>query len=288
MAYKECNNERETTVHIPTTTLHNGVKMPMIGLGVYKAKEGDEVKQAVKTALEVGYRSIDTATVYENESGVGEAIRESGIPREDLFITTKVWNDDQGYEETLEAFEKSLKKLQMDYVDLYLIHWPVRGKYVDTYRALEKLYEEGKVRAIGVSNFHKHHLELLLPNCKVKPMVNQVELHPMLTQFELCNYCQDEQIQMEAWSPLMRGGEVFQHPIIQAIANKYEKTPAQVILRWDIQSGIVTIPKSVTPSRIKENFTIFDFALTEEEIRQINTLNRDLHVGTNPDKYDTL
>ncbi|WP_242785067.1 aldo/keto reductase [Bacillus cereus] len=275
-------------MHIPTTTLHNGVKMPMIGLGVYKAKEGDEVKQAVKTALEVGYRSIDTATVYENESGVGEAIRESGIPREDLFITTKVWNDDQGYEETLEAFEKSLKKLQMDYVDLYLIHWPVRGKYVDTYRALEKLYEEGKVRAIGVSNFHKHHLELLLQNCKVKPMVNQVELHPMLTQFELRNYCQDEQIQMEAWSPLMRGGEVFQHPIIQAIANKYEKTPAQVILRWDIQSGIVTIPKSVTPSRIKENFTIFDFALTEEEIRQINTLNRDLHVGTNPDKYDTL
>ncbi|HDR7756903.1 aldo/keto reductase [Bacillus cereus] len=275
-------------MHIPTTTLHNGVKMPMIGLGVYKAKEGDEVKQAVKTALEVGYRSIDTATVYENESGVGEAIRESGIPREDLFITTKVWNDDQGYEETLEAFEKSLKKLQMDYVDLYLIHWPVRGKYVDTYRALEKLYEEGKVRAIGVSNFHKHHLELLLTNCKVKPMVNQVELHPMLTQFELRNYCQDEQIQMEAWSPLMRGGEVFQHPIIQAIANKYEKTPAQVILRWDIQSGIVTIPKSVTPSRIKENFTIFDFALTEEEIRQINTLNRDLHVGTNPDKYDTL
>ncbi|OPD51798.1 aldo/keto reductase [Bacillus thuringiensis] len=275
-------------MHIPTTTLHNGVKMPMIGLGVYKAKEGDEVKQAVKTALEVGYRSIDTATVYENESGVGEAIRESGIPREDIFITTKVWNDDQGYEETLEAFEKSLKKLQMDYVDLYLIHWPVRGKYVDTYRALEKLYEEGKVRAIGVSNFHKHHLELLLSNCKVKPMVNQVELHPMLTQFELRNFCQGEQIQMEAWSPLMRGGEVFQHPIIQAIATKYEKTPAQVILRWDIQSGIVTIPKSVTPSRIKENFTIFDFALNEEEIRQINTLNRDLHVGTNPDKYDTL
>ncbi|WP_242237315.1 aldo/keto reductase [Bacillus cereus group sp. BfR-BA-01316] len=275
-------------MYIPTTTLHNGVKMPMIGLGVYKAKEGDEVKQAVKTALEVGYRSIDTATVYENESGVGEAIRESGISREDLFITTKVWNDDQGYKETLRAFEKSLKKLQMDYVDLYLIHWPIRGKYVDTYRALEKLYEEGKVRAIVVSNFHKHHLELLLPNCKVKPMVNQVELHPMLAQFELRDFCQGEQIQMEAWSPLMRGGEVFQHPIIQAISKKYEKSPAQVILRWDIQSGIVTIPKSVTPSRIKENFTIFDFSLTEEEMDQINTLNRNLHVGTNPDKYDTL
>ncbi len=277
-----------TIMYIPTTTLRNGVKMPMLGLGVYKAKEGEEVKQAVKAALEVGYRSIDTATVYENESGVGEAVRESGIAREELFITTKVWNDDQGYETTLQAFDKSLKKLQMDYVDLYLIHWPIRGKYIDTYRALEKLYEEGKVRAIGVSNFHQHHLEQLLPNCNVKPMVNQVELHPMLAQFELRDFCQNEQIQMEAWSPLMRGGEVFQHPIIQEIAKKYEKTPAQIILRWDIQSGIVTIPKSVTPSRIQENFTIFDFSLTEEEIKQIDTLDRNLHVGTNPDKYDTL
>ncbi|KEK26033.1 aldo/keto reductase [Bacillus gaemokensis] len=275
-------------MYIPTTTLHNGVTMPMLGLGVYKAKEGEEVKQAIKTALEVGYRSIDTATVYENESGVGEAIRKSGIAREELFITTKVWNDDQGYETTLQAFEKSLQRLQMDYVDLYLIHWPIRGKYIDTYRALEKLYEEGKVRAIGVSNFHQHHLEQLLQNCNVKPMVNQVELHPMLAQFELRDFCQNKQIQMEAWSPLMRGGEVFHHPIIQELAEKYGKTPAQIILRWDVQSGIVTIPKSVTPSRIKENFTIFDFALTEDEIKQIDTLDRNLHVGTNPDKYDTM
>ncbi|EOV9526161.1 aldo/keto reductase [Bacillus cytotoxicus] len=275
-------------MYIPTTTLHNGVKMPMLGLGVYKAKEGEEVKRAVKTALEIGYRSIDTAAVYENESGVGEAVRNSGIPREELFITTKVWNDHQGYEETLQAFEKSLEKLQMDYVDLYLIHWPVRGKYIDTYRALEKLYKEGKVRAIGVSNFHQHHLEHLLANCHVKPMVNQVELHPMLAQFELRDFCQNKQIQMEAWSPLMRGREVFEHPIIQEIASKYNKTPAQIILRWDIQSGIVTIPKSVTPSRIKENFTIFDFSLTEDEMKQIDTLDCNVRIGTNPDKYDTM
>lgn len=262
--------------------------MPMIGLGVYKATEGEEVKQAVKTALNIGYRSIDTATVYGNESGVGEAIRESGIAREELFITTKVWNDDQGYETTLQAFENSLNKLQMNYVDLYLIHWPIRGKYIDTYRALEKLYEDGKVRAIGVSNFHQHHLEQLLQNCKIKPMVNQVELHPMLAQVALRDFCQNEQIQMEAWSPLMRGGEVFQHPIIQEIAAKYGKTPAQIILRWDVQSGIVTIPKSVTPSRIEENFTIFDFSLTEEEMKQIDTLDCTKRVGTNPDKYDTI
>ncbi|ENQ3078865.1 aldo/keto reductase [Bacillus sp. WLY-B-L8] len=275
-------------MRIPTTTLHNGVKMPMLGLGVYKAKEGEEVKRAVKTALEIGYRSIDTAAIYENESGVGEAIREFGIAREELFITTKVWNDEQGYETTLKAFDTSLKKLQMDYVDLYLIHWPIRGKYVDTYRALEKLYEEGKVRAIGVSNFHIHHLEHLLANCHIKPMVNQVELHPMLAQFELRNFCLQEQIQMEAWSPLMRGGEVFEHPVIQEIAKKYGKTPAQVILRWDIQSGVVTIPKSVTPSRIAENFHIFDFSLTEEEVRQIDTLDCNKRSGTNPEKYDTM
>ncbi|MDC2863580.1 aldo/keto reductase [Bacillus sp. BP-3] len=275
-------------MHIPTTTLHNGVKMPMLGLGVYKAKEGEEVKRAVQTALEIGYRSIDTAAIYENESGVGEAIREFGIAREELFITTKVWNDEQGYETTLKAFDTSLKKLQMDYVDLYLIHWPIRGKYVDTYRALEKLYEEGKVRAIGVSNFHIHHLKHLLENCQIKPMVNQVELHPMLAQFELRNFCQQEQIQMEAWSPLMRGGEVFEHPVIQEIAKKYGKTPAQVILRWDIQSSIVTIPKSVTPSRIAENFHVFDFSLTEEEMCRIDTLDCNKRSGTNPEKYDTM
>ncbi|CAM4041451.1 glyoxal reductase [Bacillus manliponensis] len=272
----------------PITTLTNGVKMPMFGLGVYKAKEGEEVKRAVRTALQVGYRSIDTATIYENESGVGEAIRESGIPREELFITTKVWNDDQGYEETLIAFEKSLQQLGMNYVDLYLIHWPVRGKYVDTYRALEKLYEEGKVRAIGVSNFHIHHLEHLLANCNITPMVNQVELHPMLTQHELREYCKRKGIQIEAWSPLMRGGEVFEHEIIQSIAKKYGKTPAQVILRWEVQSGIVTIPKSVTPSRIEENFDVFDFSLTEEELSQIETMNCGRRVGTNPDKYDEM
>ncbi|MBO9129793.1 aldo/keto reductase [Bacillus sp. 165] len=271
-----------------TVTLSNGVNMPWFGLGVYKAQEGDEVKRAVHAALETGYRAIDTAAIYENEEGVGEAIREVGISREDIFITTKVWNDDQGYESTLKAFETSLQKLQMDYVDLYLVHWPVRGKFIETYRALEKLYENGRVRAIGVSNFHIHHLEALLDSCNIKPMVNQVELHPMLAQVGLRNFCKENGIQMEAWSPLMRGGEIFQHPIIQQLSKKYEKTPAQVILRWDIQSGIVTIPKSVTPSRIKENSDIFDFTISQEDMQKIDSVNENKRVGTNPEKYDTL
>jgi diketogulonate reductase-like aldo/keto reductase len=271
-----------------TTTLSNGVKMPWLGLGVYKAQEGEEVKRAVRAALEIGYRAIDTAAIYGNEEGVGEAIRETGIPREELFITTKVWNDDQGYESTLAAFETSLRKLQMEYVDLYLVHWPVRGKFEETYRALETLYEDGRVRAIGVSNFHIHHLEALLNGCKIMPMVNQVELHPMLSQVELRNFCREKGIQMEAWSPLMKGGEVFQHPIIQELSQKYGKTPAQIILRWDIQSGIVTIPKSVTPARIKENSDIFDFTISHEDMKKIDSLNENKRVGTNPEKYDTL
>lgn len=270
------------------TTLSNGVKMPWLGLGVYKAQEGEEVKRAVRTALEIGYRAIDTAAIYENESGVGEAIQESGVAREHVFLTTKVWNDDQGYESTLQAFEESLHKLRTDYIDLYLIHWPVRGQYTDTYRALEKLYKDGRVRAIGVSNFHIHHLEELLKGCQIQPMVNQVELHPMLSQLELREFCRQRNIQMEAWSPLMKGGDIFQHSVIQELAQKYGKTPAQVILRWDIQSGIVTIPKSVTPSRIQENSDIFDFTISHEDMKKIDAINKNERVGTNPDKYDTM
>ncbi|GAB6890773.1 aldo/keto reductase [Geobacillus sp. FSL K6-0789] len=266
-------------------TLHNGVKMPWVGLGVYKVKEGEEVKSTVRTALEIGYRHIDTAAFYENEEGVGQAIRESGIPREQVFVTTKVWNTDQGYETTLKAFDASLKKLGFDYVDLYLVHWPVKGKYKETYKALEKLYKDGYVRAIGVSNFQIHHLQDVLADCEIKPMVNQVEYHPRLTQKELLTFCRENGIQLEAWSPLMRG-EILTEPTIVEIGKKYGKTPAQVVLRWDLQHGVVTIPKSVTPARIKENADIFDFSLTDEEMKQIDALNLNKRVGPDPDNFN--
>ncbi|WJQ00801.1 aldo/keto reductase [Geobacillus stearothermophilus] len=265
--------------------LHNGVQMPWVGLGVYKVKEGEEVKSAVRTALEIGYRHIDTAAFYENEEGVGQAIRESGIPREQVFVTTKVWNTDQGYETTLKAFDKSLKKLGFDYVDLYLVHWPVKGKYKETYKALEKLYKDGYVRAIGVSNFQIHHLQDVLADCEIKPMVNQVEYHPRLTQKELLTFCRENGIQLEAWSPLMRG-EILTEPTIVEIGKKYGKTPAQVVLRWDLQHGVVTIPKSVTPARIKENANLFDFSLTAEEMKQIDALNLNKRIGADPDNFN--
>ncbi|QOR85801.1 aldo/keto reductase [Geobacillus stearothermophilus] len=259
--------------------------MPWVGLGVYKVKEGEEVRSAVRTALEVGYRHVDTAAFYENEEGVGQAIRESGIPREQVFVTTKVWNTDQGYETTLKAFDASLKKLGFDYVDLYLVHWPVKGKYKETYKALEKLYKDGYVRAIGVSNFQIHHLQDVLADCEIKPMVNQVEYHPRLTQKELQAFCRENGIQLEAWSPLMRG-EILTEPTIVEIGKKYGKTPAQVVLRWDLQHGVVTIPKSVTPARIKENANLFDFSLTAEEMKQIDALNLNKRIGADPDNFN--
>ncbi|WP_366291357.1 aldo/keto reductase [Paenibacillus sp. AN1007] len=268
-----------------TTTLYNGVKMPWLGFGVFKVKDGDEVVDAVKTAIQAGYRSIDTAKAYNNESGVAQGIRESGIAREDLFITTKVWNSDQGYESTLAAFEESMKRLDLEYLDLYLIHWPVKGKYKDTWRAMEKLHKEGRIRAIGVSNFQIHHLEDLMMDAAVKPAVNQVELHPLLTQTELRNYCSKHEIQIEAWSPLGQGN-LMDHPLLQDIAAKYGKSPAQVILRWDLQNGIVTIPKSVTPERIRANTELYDFELTAEEIEQINGLNEDKRFGSDPDNFN--
>lgn len=268
-----------------TATLNNGVKMPWLGFGVFKVKDGDEVVNAVKTAIEAGYRSIDTAKIYNNESGVAQGIRESGIAREDLFITTKVWNSDQGYESTLAAFEESMQRLELEYLDLYLIHWPVKGKYKDTWRALEKLYKEGRVRAIGVSNFQTHHLEDLLMDATVKPAVNQVELHPLLTQKELRDYCSAHEIQIEAWSPIAKGN-LMDHPLLLDIAAKYGTSPAQVILRWDLQNGIVTIPKSVTPERIHANTKLYDFELTTEEIEQIDALNENKRFGADPDNFD--
>ncbi|PYI51800.1 aldo/keto reductase [Paenibacillus flagellatus] len=269
-----------------TTTLHNGVAMPWLGLGVWRVAEGQEVEHSVRTALEVGYRSIDTAAVYGNEEGVGRAIRDSGVPREQLFVTTKVWNADQGYDSTLAAYDESLRKLGLDYVDLYLIHWPVKGKYKETWRALEKLYADKRVRAIGVSNFHVHHLEDLLQTAGVKPMVNQVEYHPRLAQRPLLAFCKEHGIQMEAWSPLMQGKELLEHELFVELAAKYGKTPAQVILRWDLQNGVVTIPKSVTPSRIRENADVFDFELSAEDVARIDGLNLDRRVGPDPDNFD--
>ncbi|WP_010647928.1 aldo/keto reductase [Oceanobacillus massiliensis] len=268
-----------------TVTLNNGVMMPGFGLGVYKAANDETVVNAVKFAIQNGYRSIDTASYYDNEEGVGQGIRESGIAREDIFVTSKVWNDEQGYESTLEAFDRSLKKLKMDYLDLYLVHWPVRGKYKETWRALEKLYAEGKVRAIGVSNFHPHHLEDLMRDSQVKPAINQVEYHPHLAQLELRDFCEKEHIQLEAWSPLKRG-QLLNEPILTEIAEKHGKSAAQVILRWDIQNNVITIPKSVTKERIIANADIFDFSLTEEDMEKINRLNINDRSGKNPDSFD--
>jgi methylglyoxal/glyoxal reductase len=265
-------------------TLNNGVKMPGFGLGVYKMEDGQSVVQSVNAALKHGYRLIDTASYYQNEEGVGQAIKESGVPREEIFVTSKVWNDQQGYENTLKAFDESLEKLGLEYLDLYLVHWPVTGKFKDTYRALEKIYEDGKVRAIGVSNFQVHHLEDLLKDCKIKPVINQVEYHPHLTQEEVKAFCVRENIQLEAWAPLKRGG-VFGEPIVQELSEKYRKTPAQIILRWDIQHHVVTIPKSVKENRIIENAHIFDFTLTKEEVKQIDSLNRNERSGPDPDTF---
>lgn len=265
------------------TTLHNGVKMPWFGLGVFKVKEGSEVIESVKAALKHGYKSIDTAAVYENEEGVGLAIRESGVPREELFITSKVWNSDQGYESTLKAYEQSLSKLGLDYLDLYLIHWPGKTKYKDTWKALEKLYKDGRVRAIGVSNFKIHHLKDLLSEAEIKPMVNQVEYHPHLTQKELHDFCQQEGIQLEAWSPLKRG-ELLNDPAINEIAAKHQKSPAQVILRWNLQNNVVTIPKSIKEHRIVENAQVFDFELTHEDMKRIDELNINDRIGSDPDQ----
>jgi diketogulonate reductase-like aldo/keto reductase len=273
------------TLHISEAVeLANGVKMPWLGLGVYKAKEGEEVEQAVKAALRIGYRSIDTAAFYDNEEGVGRAVRESGVSREELFITTKVWNTDQGYDSTLAAFEASLRRLGMEYVDLYLIHWPVKGKYKETWRALETLYREGRVRAIGVSNFQVHHLEDLMADAEIKPMVNQVEFHPFLTQETLRAFCRKEGIQLEAWSPLMRG-EVMNVPEIVELSKKYGKTPAQIVLRWDLQHGVVTIPKSVREERIRENADLFDFELSAEDMAKLDALNRNHRFGPDPDNF---
>jgi diketogulonate reductase-like aldo/keto reductase len=265
--------------------LNNGVEMPWFGLGVFRSEEGSEVENAVLTALQNGYRHIDTAAIYKNERGVGNAVKASGIARNEIFITSKVWNTDQGYEKTLKAFEGSLERLQTDYLDLYLIHWPKGKRSVESWKALEELYQKGRVKAIGVSNFLVSHLKEFLPECKIIPAVNQYEFHPELVQAELLAFCKEKGIQPEAWSPIMKG-KVLEVPLLKDLAEKYGKNPVQIALRWDIQKGVVTIPKSVTPERIISNAGIFDFELSEEDMAKIDKLDKNEmgRIGFHPDK----
>lgn len=263
--------------------LSNGVQMPWLGFGVWPIPNREPTVTAVRTALEAGYRGIDTAASYRNEEGVGQAARDSGLPRGDLFITTKVWNAQQGYASTLKAFEESRRRLSLEYVDLYLVHWPVKGKYKDTWRALEDLFQQGFARAIGVSNFQQHHLEDLMADCRVAPMVNQIEFHPLLVQRDLRAFCAKHGILVEAWSPLMQGH--LDLPVLQAISDRHDKTPAQVVLRWDLQHGVVTIPKSATPARIRENAAIFDFELSAEEMSALDHLDAGKRFGGDPDNF---
>ncbi|WP_323657022.1 aldo/keto reductase [Lysinibacillus xylanilyticus] len=271
-------------------TLNNGLEMPLIGYGVFRVPEGDDLAEAVKTAIAKGYRSIDTAQVYRNEDSVGRGIRaaidEGLVTREELFVTSKVWNDGLSYEETLAAYDSSLEKLGLDYLDLYLVHWPgIDTNYINVYKALEKIYQDGRVRSIGVSNFHVQHLENLLKETSVVPVINQIEFHPHLTQEEVRAYCKEKGIQVEAWSPLMNGS-LLEESLIQQLASKYGKTPAQIVLRYDVQHGVVTIPKTMTPARMTENLTVFDFALTEEEMAQLDALNDGLRCGPDPEKFN--
>ena len=271
-------------MNMKTKTLANGVEMPVIGYGTFRMKDHEVAYEGVTNALKLGYRHIDTAAIYENEEAVGRAIADSGIRREELFITTKVWNSDQGYDQTLKAFETSLQKLGLDYVDLYLIHWP-KPTLNETYRALERLYDEKLIRVPGVSNFQRHHLDALFATCNVKPMVNQIEVHPSLAQNELRAYCEQHDIAVTAWAPLGTG-IAFTHPVVKRLAAKYGKTPAQIVLRWQLEVGNIAIPKSVTPERIKENLDVYDFSLAADETAAITALNTFHRTAADPDNFD--
>ena len=267
--------------------LQNGVQLPCVGYGTWRVPDSDTAVRSVETAIAVGYRHIDTAAIYQNEISVGKAVRNSGVDRSQLFVTSKVWNTERGYEKTMAAFEETLGRLGMDYLDLYLIHWPAtKGDWQelnrDTWRALEELYETGKVRAIGVSNFLVKHLEPLMADAKVKPMVDQIEFHPGYMQKETLDYCQKNGVQVEAWSPLARG-RVFGEGVLFSIAKAHGKSVAQVCLRWCLQNGVVPLPKSVTPERIKENAELFDFELTAEEMEKINAMPQAGWSGHHPD-----
>lgn len=266
--------------------LSNGVKIPQLGLGVFKTPEGEQTENSVKWALEAGYRHIDTAMIYGNENSVGMGIKNSGVAREDIFLTTKLWNEDIRKGRTKEAFQESLAALQTDYIDLYLIHWPADG-YEQAWADMEEIYATGQIKAIGVSNFHKHHLENLKKTMKHLPAVNQIESHPYLTNQELIDYCHGMGMAVEVWSPLGgTGGNLMEDQLLQELAKKYNRTVAQVILRWDIQRNVIVIPKSIHKERIISNMELFDFELSEKDMEAISGLNRDLRVGSNPDTFN--
>jgi 2,5-diketo-D-gluconate reductase A len=275
------------TTSVPAVALHDGVEIPQLGFGVFQVPP-DDTQQVVEEALEVGYRHIDTAGAYRNERGVGAAIAASGIAREEIFVTTKLWNSQQGYESTLDAFEKSLHRLGLDRIDLYLIHWPVptEDRYLDTWRAFERIHGEGRTRSIGVSNFRVEDLERLEREAEIRPTVNQIELHPHLQQAELRAWHLEHHIATEAWSPLAQG-DLLINETIAAVASRHGRTPAQAILRWHLQLGNVVIPKSVTPARIKENFELFDFELSDDDIAEIGALDVGQRIGPDPGTFVT-
>jgi diketogulonate reductase-like aldo/keto reductase len=267
-----------------TVKLNNGIDMPYFGLGVFETKDGEEVIQSILYAIEAGYIHIDTASLYGNEKGVGEAIKQSKLKRNDIFVTSKVWNSDQGYQNTIEAFYRSLDKLGFDYLDLYLVHWPVKNRYKETWKALEFLYYKKLVRAIGISNFLKHQIEDLKETAEIIPMVNQMEFHPYLVQQELIDYCKENSIRYQAWSPLMKG-QILKNDVLVKLSAKYGKTAAQIILRWDLQKEVITIPKSVRKERIIENADIFDFELVTEDIKLIDSMDKNYRIGADPDNF---
>ncbi|MFE3459634.1 aldo/keto reductase [Nocardiopsis aegyptia] len=268
-------------------SLNDGHTMPQLGFGVWQVPD-DQAQGAVETALEAGYRSIDTARIYDNETGVGRAVAASGIDRDDLFVTTKLWNGDQGYDATLKAFDASLERLGLDHVDLYLIHWPLpaRDLYVDTWRAMERIRSEGRARSIGVSNFTRSTLDRLIAETEVVPVLNQIELHPYLTQADMRRADAAHGVLTEAWSPLGQGKGLLEDPVLTSLGAKHGKSAAQVVLRWHLQLGNVVIPKSVTPSRIRENIDVFDFELDAEDVDAISALDRGGRIGPDPDTFD--
>jgi diketogulonate reductase-like aldo/keto reductase len=268
-----------------TVKLNNNIEIPRLGLGVYLSKPGKKTFDAVTWAIEAGYKHIDTAKAYKNEGDVGKAIKETGIKREEIFVTTKLWNEDQGYESALKAFDRSLEDLGFDYVDLYLIHWPVEKKRKDSWRALEKIYQDGRAKSIGVSNYTIRHLKDLESYSGIKPVINQVEFHPFLYQKDLLDYCKIKDIQLEAYSPLTKG-ERLDDPKLNEIAETYSKTPAQIMIKWSLQHDMVVIPKSVHKNRIIENAQVFDFEISFEDMEMLDALNEDLRLAWDPSKVE--